>query len=70
MANGVWSIVIQGTGPYQNTDINAIQYDADKLLPHLVEVLSNAGHVIKTAGFYNSQPGSLTPPTAIAGRKR
>ena len=71
MANGVWTIVIQGTGPYKNdTDKNAYQYDADKAIPNLVDLLSSKGQNVTSSSFYNSQPASVTTIPTVHGRGR
>jgi hypothetical protein len=65
MANGPYTIYIQGTGPYQNTDPNSPQYDAEKLLKAYVDGLISQGHTIQDAGIVVGQPNPVTVSSTL-----
>jgi len=62
MANGPWTVVIQGSGPYQNlaTSPDAIYSDVDQLLVAFIQTLEAAGHVIIINQFVVGNPASVT----------
>jgi len=64
MANGPWTILIQGTGPFQNNtggqNPAANQFDADQLMQILINDLSANGHVITDAELQVGSPPTVT----------
>ena len=66
MANGPYTLVIQGTGPFNNSsDPNSINYDADKLLKVLTDSLITQGHTIQVASFLAGQSNPVTVPSSL-----
>ncbi len=69
MAKGIWTVLIQGTGPYQNNSPGSELSDVDKLVARFLENLFAQGHTIQVSNFSPTQPSPVVISTAhFSGR--